>query len=113
MDENNELLYSNNFGIEENKNIEDNNSIDFQNNKKIENNDSINFQNNLISDSITLTKNIKYSKIDDYQNFYLHSNKDVDIFLKVTYNYYIYGGYKGSISENIKNIILKILKNLC
>ena len=108
MDENNELLYSNSFEIEKNKNIEYNNSIDFQNNKKIENNDSINFQNNLISDSITLTKNIKYSKIDDYQNFYLHSNKDVDIFLKVTYNYYIYGGYKGSISENIKNIILKI-----
>ena len=75
-------------------------------NKQLETIHENNFQVNLISNSITENTNMLDIENED-NDYFSHSNKNTDIFLKHTYLYFYYGGYKGYLSQKIKKIINK------
>jgi len=66
-------------------------------NKQLETIHENNFQVNLISNSITENTNMLDIENED-NDYFSHSNKNTDIFLKHTYLYFYYGGYKGYLS---------------
>ena len=76
-------------------------------NKQLETIHENNFQVNLISNSITENTNMLDIENED-NDYFSHSNKNTDIFLKHTYLYFYYGGYKGYLSQKIKKLFPKV-----